>query len=364
MAGEWRRRLAGFSSRRGAAVGLVAAIALIDNTLHWGHFGFVLRGLIDVPCHAATCLILFGAITRGRGQPPGTWFVWGLLAGSVAIDVDHLPEEFGFGWWSANTIRPHSHALWLVLLLAVIAVLAAARWARARARRGAAILASTAAGAAWGVVIHLYRDAATAPVPLWWPLSDAGIRIPYLAYLLPMILLAILPPPRQHVDRHPDEAAAEAVMSTVGSSGGPAAVLGRNHRLRAAVGHIMGAGHKITITPVDDHVEIWLDGEQLAATDRALLLAETGLPGRYYIPRDDVRIQALRRTGHQTTCPFKGQASYWSAEAGGELHENLVWSYETPIPAVEEIAGYLCFYNEKVELTVGGERQPGARSLA
>lgn len=126
----------------------------------------------------------------------------------------------------------------------------------------------------------------------------------------------------------------------------------------------MADGHKITINPADHHVEVWLGGEQLAATDRALLLSETGMPGRYYIPRDDVRNELLRRTDHATTCPFKGQASYWSVEAGGAVHENLVWSYETPIPAVEEITGYLCFYTEKVELTVGGERQPGARSPA
>lgn len=115
----------------------------------------------------------------------------------------------------------------------------------------------------------------------------------------------------------------------------------------------MAAGHTITITPADDHVEIRLGGERLAATDRALLLAETGMPGRYYIPRDDVRNELLHRTDHATTCPFKGEASYWSVEADGDVHENLVWSYEAPIPQAEQIAGYLCFYNEKVELKVG-----------
>jgi uncharacterized protein (DUF427 family) len=130
-------------------------------------------------------------------------------------------------------------------------------------------------------------------------------------------------------------------------------MIARNHPGGPAVGHSMAAGHTITITPVDDHVEIWLGGEQLAATDRALLLAETGLPGRYYIPRDDVRNELLHRTDHATTCPFKGEASYWSVEAGGGVHENLVWSYETPIPQAGQIAGYLCFYNDKVELKVG-----------
>lgn len=123
----------------------------------------------------------------------------------------------------------------------------------------------------------------------------------------------------------------------------------------------MASGHQITITPTDLHVEITLGGEKLAETDRAVLLDETGLPTRYYIPREDVRTDLLRPTARETTCPFKGQASYWSADVGGEAHEDIVWSYETPIPAAEKIAGLLCFYNERVELTVGGQRLAAAQ---
>jgi uncharacterized protein (DUF427 family) len=86
-----------------------------------------------------------------------------------------------------------------------------------------------------------------------------------------------------------------------------------------------------------------------------MLLSETGLPGRYYLPREDVRSERLHPTEHATTCPFKGEASYWSVEAGGETHENLVWSYESPIPEAADIGGLMCFYNEKVELTVDGK---------
>jgi uncharacterized protein (DUF427 family) len=122
----------------------------------------------------------------------------------------------------------------------------------------------------------------------------------------------------------------------------------------------MAAGHTITITPAAHHIEVSVGGQKLAESDRALRLDETGLPARYYIPRDDVRTDLLRPTAHTTTCPFKGQASYWSAQVGGEIHRNLVWSYETPIPAAGQIAGLMCFYNERVELTMGEERQPGA----
>jgi uncharacterized protein (DUF427 family) len=120
----------------------------------------------------------------------------------------------------------------------------------------------------------------------------------------------------------------------------------------------MTSGHQITITPTQLHVEISFGGEKLAASDRAVLLEETGMPGRYYLPPQDVRTELLRPTSRHTTCPFKGQASYWSAEVGGEVHKDLVWSYPKPIPQAEGIAGLMCFYNDRVELTVDGERQP------
>jgi uncharacterized protein (DUF427 family) len=116
----------------------------------------------------------------------------------------------------------------------------------------------------------------------------------------------------------------------------------------------MASGHQITITPTDRHVEIWLGGEKLASSGRAVVLQETGLPDRYYLPADDVRTELLRPTSSRTTCPFKGEASYWSAEVGGAVHEDVVWSYPDPIPAAAGIAGLLCFWTERgAELLVG-----------
>jgi uncharacterized protein (DUF427 family) len=120
----------------------------------------------------------------------------------------------------------------------------------------------------------------------------------------------------------------------------------------------MASGHTITITPARTHVVVTLGGEKLAESDRPVLLDETGLPTRYYLPREDVRTDLLQRTDTATTCPFKGQASYWSAQVDGETHEDLVWSYETPIPQAEGITGLMSFYPDRVELTVNGERQP------
>jgi uncharacterized protein (DUF427 family) len=117
----------------------------------------------------------------------------------------------------------------------------------------------------------------------------------------------------------------------------------------------MSSGHTVTVTPSDAHVEVRLGGELLAATDNALRLDETGLPARYYIPKTDVRMDRLQTTSFHTTCPFKGEASYWSAEVGGERHYGVVWAYEEPIPAAAAIAGHLSFYPDRTEVTVDGE---------
>src|SRR5690348_15785642 len=116
----------------------------------------------------------------------------------------------------------------------------------------------------------------------------------------------------------------------------------------------MASGHQITINPTGRHIEVFVGGEKLASSGRAVVLAETGLPDRYYLPAEDVRTDLLRPTGTKTTCPYKGEASYWSVEAGGQVHKDLVWSYPDPIPAAAGIAALLCFWAEPgAELRVG-----------
>lgn len=115
----------------------------------------------------------------------------------------------------------------------------------------------------------------------------------------------------------------------------------------------MSAGHVVTVHPSDAHVEVAVRGVTLAESDRPMLLEETGLPTRYYLPREDVRMDLLRPTTFHTTCPFKGEASYWSLDLDGEVLDGVVWSYEAPIPGAEAIAGLMSFYPERVELQVG-----------
>jgi uncharacterized protein (DUF427 family) len=124
----------------------------------------------------------------------------------------------------------------------------------------------------------------------------------------------------------------------------------------------MAKGHEIVIKPSRQHAVVSLGGEKLAESDRVVLLEETGLPTRYYFPREDVRTDLLRATASHTTCPFKGEASYWSAELGGDTFDDLVWSYETPIPQAEGITGLMSFYPDRVAIVVDGKPVEQRRS--
>ena len=107
------------------------------------------------------------------------------------------------------------------------------------------------------------------------------------------------------------------------------------------------------------HVQVVLGGVTVADTHRPRLLFETGLPTRYYIPKQDVRMDLLVPSEHHTRCPYKGLASYYSAKVGDKVYENIVWYYPYPIPECPKLENLLCFYNEKVDsIIVNGEAEP------
>jgi uncharacterized protein (DUF427 family) len=115
--------------------------------------------------------------------------------------------------------------------------------------------------------------------------------------------------------------------------------------------------HRVDVVSTDRHIRVLLDGEVLAETDRAMALFETNLPARWYIPREDVRAQ-LEPSATVTRCPYKGTASYYSVTpADGGDGKDLIWYYESPLAEVGRIAELLCFFNEKVDIELDGERQ-------
>ena len=107
----------------------------------------------------------------------------------------------------------------------------------------------------------------------------------------------------------------------------------------------------ITLSPHQTQLVITAGGTRLGQTDAALELKEGSYPPVLYIPRADIDMTLLEKTTRHTSCPHKGLCSYYSIQTAQGLLENAVWSYETPIPGIEAIAGHLAFYPNKVSVT-------------
>jgi len=115
--------------------------------------------------------------------------------------------------------------------------------------------------------------------------------------------------------------------------------------------HAVGA-HRITTHPFTGTVRVEKDGEVLAESSRAVALEETGLPTRYYLPREDVRTDLLTPSATTSHCPFKGDATYFSAPGA----EDAFWVYEEPSEAEAlPVARMLAPWPGRVEVTVDGE---------
>lgn len=111
-----------------------------------------------------------------------------------------------------------------------------------------------------------------------------------------------------------------------------------------------GPDHPITITPAGKRIRVSLGDMLIADTAHALTLKEATYPAVQYIPRSDARLAHLVRTDKVTHCPYKGDANYYSIKAGDRTIPNSIWTYETPFPAMAEIAGHLAFYPDKVTI--------------
>ncbi len=102
--------------------------------------------------------------------------------------------------------------------------------------------------------------------------------------------------------------------------------------------------HFVEFEPSPKRIRVTFGGETIADTTNALILYERGHVPVYYLPRADAAMDLLAKTDHSTHCPFKGDASYFTVNAGGKSAENAVWSYELPFDEAAGIGGYLAFY--------------------
>ncbi len=117
--------------------------------------------------------------------------------------------------------------------------------------------------------------------------------------------------------------------------------------------------HRIDILQSTRHVLVVVGGETIAESYNPVLLFETGLPTRYYLPKLDVRMDLLQPSDTVTGCAYKGKSQYYSAKIGNKTTPDIAWYYTYPTSDTAKIAGKICFFNERVDaLYVDGIEQP------
>jgi uncharacterized protein (DUF427 family) len=104
--------------------------------------------------------------------------------------------------------------------------------------------------------------------------------------------------------------------------------------------------HRVDARRSSRRIEVRADGEVLARSERPVVVAETGLPLRFYLPREDVAAE-LRPSETTATCPYKGRAAYWSLDG----IEDVAWSYVEPLESMLGARDHVCFDASKVEVS-------------
>jgi uncharacterized protein (DUF427 family) len=127
--------------------------------------------------------------------------------------------------------------------------------------------------------------------------------------------------------------------------------------------HARDPGVRIDALASSRHVEVAVDGVVIADSRRPVVLFETRLPPRFYLPLVDVGLDLLVPSDTVTHCPYKGAATYWSVVLpDGTVHADLLWTYRAPLPESQRIAGLVAPWTEKVDLTLDGVEQPRPRT--
>lgn len=107
--------------------------------------------------------------------------------------------------------------------------------------------------------------------------------------------------------------------------------------------------HALFLHPLGERIRGEVGGQPVVDTTGAHMLHETGLMPRWYIPLADVTPDVLRASPTRTTCPFKGEASYWHLEVGGSRIKDAAWSYPDPVPGCPPLAGLVSFDVERLD---------------
>jgi uncharacterized protein (DUF427 family)/acyl-CoA thioesterase len=115
-------------------------------------------------------------------------------------------------------------------------------------------------------------------------------------------------------------------------------------------GHPRNPYHRVDCLRSRRRLRVEAAGLTLVDTTDTLAVYETALEPRLYVEPRLVRVDVLEPSATRTYCPYKGTASHWSARIGNEVHEDVAWSYEDPLPESAPLGHFLSFYEDRVAL--------------
>ena len=117
-------------------------------------------------------------------------------------------------------------------------------------------------------------------------------------------------------------------------------------------GHKKWPDHKVEEHQLDQRVQVEVAGEMIADSAKVIELEEDRHSKRYYFPRSDVDMDKLAGSNTTSHCPFKGEAQYYSANAGVKQIQDVAWSYEDPYDEHSILESYIAFHDERPEVTI------------
>ena len=68
------------------------------------------------------------------------------------------------------------------------------------------------------------------------------------------------------------------------------------------------------------------------------------IEGNHYFPPESIQREYFQESATHTTCPWKGEASYYNVVVDGQINKDAAWYYPDPKPAAAEIKDHVAFW--------------------
>lgn len=110
--------------------------------------------------------------------------------------------------------------------------------------------------------------------------------------------------------------------------------------------------HYTVIDPYNRKLTLKYKDQIIAESKHALILKEVGKSVYnpvFYFPKEDVKIKLEKESQRQSSCPIKGDATYWNIP-DQPTSDYFAWSYENALPRSKKIEGHIAFNTDYISI--------------